>query len=161
MNPGFNQPAEQPAIRRLLTKIAAAVGFAVIVITGMLITSSRGSAKNDNNAEQDEKMKIQIGFKANPVPLNLAGKDSDLVYLGSYLVNVQADCNGCHSQGPATEFTGNPYLFAPPSHTVHQQKQVNTALFLGGGRDFGPFPTPTSPLHIYSRNLTPDVTGMA
>ena len=156
MKRGFNQP-----LRRLLTKVAAATGFTAIVICGVLITSSRGSAKNDNNAEQDEQMKIQIGFQANPVLLNLAGKDPDLVYLGSYLVNVQADCNGCHSQGPMTQFKGNPYLFAPPSHTVHQQKQVNTAVFLGGGRDFGPFPATSSPLHIYSRNLTPDVTGMA
>jgi hypothetical protein len=161
MNLGFNQPAGQPAMRRLLAKVAAAVGFTAIVIFGMLITTSRGSAKNDNNAEQDEKQKIQIGIQVNPVPLNLAGKDLDMVYLGSYLVNVQSDCNGCHSQGPATEYIGNPALFAPPSHTAHQIKQVNTATFLGGGRDFGGFPTPTSPLHIYSRNLTPDVTGMA
>jgi hypothetical protein len=28
-----------------------------------------------------------------------------------------------------------------------------------GGRDFGPFPAPNSPLHIFSRNLTPDSTG--
>jgi hypothetical protein len=161
MNLGFNQPTEHSAMRRLLTKVAAAVGFTAIVIFGMLITTSRGAAKNDNNAEQDEKLKIQIGFQVNPVPLNLAGKDHDLVYLGSYLVNVQSDCNGCHSQGPATEYIGNPALFAPPSHTAHQIKKVNTATFLGGGRDFGPFPAPNSPLHIYSRNLTPDVTGMA
>ncbi len=160
MNLKFNQPAE-PRMRRLLTKVAAAVGFTAIVIFGMLITSSRGSAKNDNNAEQDEKLKIQIGFQVNPVTLNLAGKDHDLVYLGSYLVNVQSDCNGCHSKGPATEYIGNPALFALPSHTAHQIKQVNTGTFLGGGRDFGGFPTPTSPLLIYSRNLTPDATGMA
>jgi len=148
-------------MHRLFTKVAAGVGFTAIVITGMLITSSRGSAKNDNNAEQDEKMKIEIGFKVNPVTLNTAGKDHDLLYLGSYIVNVTGDCNGCHSNGPSTEFIGNPALFQPPSHTAHQVKQINPATFLGGGRDFGAFPAPTSPLHIYSRNLTPDVTGMA
>jgi hypothetical protein len=161
MNLRFNQPAEQSAMHRVLTKVAAAVGFTAIVITGMLITSSRGSAKNDNNAEQDEKMKIQIGFQVNPVTLNLAGKDHDLLYLGSYIVNVTGDCNGCHSNGPSTEYLGNPALFAPPSLTAHQVKKVNPATFLGGGRDFGAFPAPTSPLHIFSRNLTPDVTGMA
>jgi hypothetical protein len=31
---------------------------------------------------------------------------------------------------------------------------------LGGGRDFGGFPALTSPLHIISRNLTPDRTGL-
>ena len=36
---------------------------------------------------------------------------------------------------------------------------MNPATYLGGGRDFGPFPTPTSPLHIYTRNLTPDISG--
>jgi len=159
MNSEFNQPATQSATRRLLTKVAAAAGFTAIVIIGMLVTSSRGSAKNDNNAEQDEKLKIQIGFKVNPVTLNETGKDHDLLYLGSYIVNVTGDCNGCHSAGPQTEFLGNPALFAPPSHTAHQIKKVNPATFLGGGRDFGAFPTPSSPLHIYSRNLTPDSTG--
>jgi hypothetical protein len=51
MNLGFNRPAEQSAMRRLLPKVAAAVGFTAIVISGMLITSSRGSAANDNNTE--------------------------------------------------------------------------------------------------------------
>ena len=132
-------------MRRLLTKVAAAVGFTAIVITGMLITSSRGSAKNDNNTEQDEKLKIEIGFKVNPVTLNTAGKDHDLLYLGSYIVNVTGDCNGCHSNGPSTEFIGNPALFQPPSHTAHQVKQINPATFLGGGRDFGGLSRPHQP----------------
>jgi len=160
MNSEIHQPAGQSAMRRLLTKVAAALGFTAIVICGMLITTSRGSAKNDKNTEQDEKLKIQIGFQVNPVTLNEAGKDHDLLYLGSYIVNVTGDCNGCHSAGPQTEFIGNPALFAPPSLTVHQTKKVNPAKFLGGGRDFGGFPTPAGPLHIYSRNLTPDATGM-
>ena len=159
MNLEYNQPTKQSAIRRLLKKVAAAMGFTAIVTLGMLITSSRGSAKNDNNAEQDEQLKIQIGFQVNPVTLNMAGKDHDLLGLGSYIVNVTGDCNGCHSAGPATEYLGNPALFAPPSHTAHQVKQVNPATFLGGGRDFGAYPAPTSPLHIFSRNLTPDSTG--
>ena len=70
MNLEFNQPAGQPAMRRLLTKVAAALGFTAIVIFGMLITTSPGSAKNDKNTEQDEKLKIQIGFQVNPVTLN-------------------------------------------------------------------------------------------
>src|SRR4051812_45554348 len=137
MNPESKRPAAQSAMHRLFARVAAAVGFAAIVMTGMLITSSRGSAKNDNNAEQDEKSKIQIGFQVNPVTLNEAGKDHDLLYLGSYIVNVTGDCNGCHSAGPQSEFLGNPALFAPPSHTAHQVKKINPATFLGGGRDFG------------------------
>lgn len=160
MNLESNQPAEQRAMRRVLNKVAPAMGLAAIVLAGMLITSSRGSAKNDNNTEQDEKLKIQIGFQVNPVTLNQAGKDHDLLGLGSYIVNVTGDCNGCHSAGPTTEYLGNPALFAPPSLTVHQTKKVNPDTFLGGGRDFGAFPAPNSPLHIFSRNLTPDSTGL-
>jgi hypothetical protein len=28
-----------------------------------------------------------------------------------------------------------------------------------GGQDFGAYPAPNSPLHIFTRNLTPDITG--
>src|SRR6185369_17924008 len=96
----MNLESRQPAMRRRFAKLAAAAGFTAIVITGMLITTSPGSANNDKNTEQDEKLKIQIGFQVNPVTLNTAGKDPDLLYLGSYIVNVSGDCNGCHSAGP-------------------------------------------------------------
>ena len=36
----------------------------------------------------------------------------------------------------------------------------NPDTYLGGGRDFGLFPTPNSPVHIVSRNLTPDANGV-
>lgn len=138
----------------------AAVGIVAAVVTSLaLMTPSPGRASNDNNAEQDQKLKIQIGFQVAPVPLTYDSKDHDLVGLGSYIVNVTGDCNGCHSAGPSSEYTGNPYQFLPPSMTVHQTKTVNPKTYLGGGRDFGGFPAPTSPLHIFSRNLTPDVTG--
>jgi hypothetical protein len=85
------------------------------------------------------------------------GKNPELVGLGSYIVNAHADCNGCHSAGPQTEYvpTGNPYLLEPP---YSGKQQVNPATYLGGGRDFGPVAGLT---HLYSRNLTPDKTGMA
>jgi len=35
--------------------------------------------------------------------------------------------------------------------------QINTATYLGGGRDFGPY---VNLAHLYSRNLTPDKTGL-
>jgi len=77
-----------------------------------------------------------------------------LVGLGSYIVNGQGDCNGCHNAGPATEFLpgGNPFFGQP--------EKINPATYLDGGRDFGPFPAPNSPLHIISRNLTPDRIGL-
>ena len=116
---------------------------------------------NDNNGAQDEKLAIQIGYAVAPVHLTTTGLDPDLVGLGSYIVNVTGDCNGCHSAGPASEYvgTGNPYTRHVPNGPYSGITQVNTATYLGGGRDFGGFPTPTSPLHIISRNLTPDASG--
>lgn len=112
--------------------------------------------------EGDDESKIHQAFAIAPVPLNLEGKDRRLVGLGSYIVNAVADCNGCHSAGPATEYivpTGNPYFLSPP---FSGKQKINPATYLGGGRDFGPFPGPPLPSipHLYSRNLTPDSTGL-
>jgi hypothetical protein len=99
--------------------------------------------------------KVLRGFQIAPVPLNMVGRDATLVGYGSYLINAVGDCNGCHSSGPQAEYvqTGNPYTGAHPT--------VNPATYLGGGRDFGAFPDPNGNFpHIYSRNLTPDKTGM-
>ena len=41
-----------------------------------------------------------------------------------------------------------------------QPEKLNPATYLGGGRDFGAFPAPNSPLHIISRNLTPNKNGL-
>jgi len=126
---------------------------------------SRASAQNgfvsDNNVAQDEKRAIQLGYAVAPVILNTTGLDSDLVGLGSYIVNVTGDCNGCHSAGPQSEFlaNGNPYTRLTPNGPYSGVTQVNTTTYLGGGRDFGGFPAPNSPLHIISRNLTPDASG--
>jgi hypothetical protein len=137
--------------------LIAAAAFAALVMTGMLIASPYAGAQD--NGSQDEKEMIRIGLAVAPVPLNMARKDKDMVGLGSYIVNVSAGCNGCHSNGPATQFlpTGNPYLRQPPFNGT---TTVNPATYLGGGRDFGPFPGPQSPLHIISRNLTPDKSGL-
>jgi hypothetical protein len=134
----------------------------VIVVAGILISSPRVRAHADNDRERDSDRgtdrdrerhdpRIEEGFDIAPVPLNLEDKDRALVGLGSYLVNVVASCNDCHSAGTATQYlpTGNPYFGLP--------KQTNPATYLGGGRGF-PFPAATFP-SIISRNLTPDKTG--
>jgi hypothetical protein len=132
-----------------LRAAATAAVFAGILFTGLVISSTRLRAHD----QDDEDSEVRIGFEIAPVHLNLAGKNRELVGLGSYIVNAQADCNGCHSAGPATEFTsdGNPYFGAPT--------KVNPDTYLGGGRDFGAFPGPGPFPHIFSRNLTPDKTG--
>lgn len=137
---------------QFIKTIVSATAFALVVILGMLITSRHGQASRQD-ARNEEESEIRQGFAIAPVPLNLDGKNRALVGLGSYIVNGQGDCNGCHSAGPPTEFApgGNPYFGQP---TV-----VNPTTYLGGGRDFGGYPAPDSPLHIISRNLTPDKTG--
>ena len=98
--------------------------------------------------------KIQIGFDIAPVPLNLEGKNRRLVGLGSYLVNAVADCNACHSAGPATEYApgGNPFFKGSPPLVFNQ------ATYLGGGRIFPSQIVGVTP-PIISRNLTPDRSG--
>ena len=132
---------------------------AIGVLVGVVISSGRARAE-DNALNGLADARVSQGFKIAPVRLNLAGKDKALVGLGSYLVNATGNCNVCHSMGPPgppTEFTptGNPYLLTFDGHT-----KTNPATYLGGGRDFGPFPGPDSPVHIVSRNLTPDKTGL-
>ena len=134
--------------RQFLKTIGSGAALTALVLVGMFVTSPRGHAVGESN----DASRIQQGFAIAPVPLNLEGKNRALVGLGSYIVNAQGDCNGCHSAGPATEFApgGNPYFSQPA--------KVNPATYLGGGRIFPPL-VPGSPNNI-SRNLTPDRTGL-
>ena len=148
---------------QLITGLKAGVVAAAIGIIGLTVFPTKGHADNDYNAVTDEKQMIQIGLKMAPVTLNFGNRDPDLIGLGSYLVNFMGDCNGCHSNGPTTEFTGpgNAYLLKPPAGPYSGTVSVNPATYLGGGRDFGTFPSPGMSVDIMSRNLTPDKTGMA
>jgi hypothetical protein len=149
--------------RYLIVRIfTSALAFAAVIGFWLTLGSKSLRADNDNNGAQDEMQMIQIGLNiASQLNLNVGNKDSDMVGLGSYLVNVVADCNGCHSAGPTTEFApgGNPYLLPgkmPPLFSG--TKKINATTYLGGGRDFGTFgPGPTD---IISRNLTPDKSGL-
>lgn len=137
-------------------KTAGFIGAILIFVTVMFGGLKRVGARDDETPDQSEESRIKRGFEVAPVPVNLHGKNPALVGLGSYIVNVVGDCNGCHSAGPTTEFApgGNPYFRIPP---FSGQKKINTATYLGGGRDFGPV---GSVPHLYSRNLTPDKTGL-
>src|SRR5579863_2900912 len=99
------------------------------VVSAVLVSVSFSNVTGAKAESGDSR--VQIGLEAAPVHLNMKGKNPALVGLGSYLVNVAGDCNGCHSDGPPTEYArgGNPYFNQP---TV-----VNTTTYLGGGRDFG------------------------
>lgn len=89
------------------------------------------------------KSTIARGLELSPVPLNMRGKNRNLVGLGSYLVNVKGSCGDCHSV-PKYAPGGNPHMGEP--------KQINTATYLSGGLMFGP--------QIVSANLTPDENGL-
>jgi hypothetical protein len=135
------------------------IGLIAIVLALRLSKSPRAHANDD-----DSDTRIEIGFKIAPVPLNLEGKDRDMVGLGSYLVNAIGDCNGCHSSGSAPlgiypYVTGNNPYFSQP-------EKIDPTVYLSGGASFGTVGTPTGPNNysgpaIIARNLTPDKTGRA
>src|SRR5579864_3230560 len=138
-------------------KSAGAVAMvAAIAIAGTLLSVRRLQADEEGR----EQSRIRRGFEIAPVPLNLAGKDRALVGLGSYIVNAQSDCNGCHTSGGPPNFNyapgGNPYF--------HQPLKVDPTIYLSGGQNFGPVGTPTGPNGyagpaMITRNLTPDKNG--
>ena len=113
-----------------------------VVTLGWVLSAADPQGKGNDkdkdalNPNKAERARIALGFEVSPVPMNLDGKDSDLVGLGSYLVNAVGGCNDCHTW-PNYAPGGDPFAGVP--------KQVNTKHFLAGGRDFGPF---------LSRNLT-------
>jgi hypothetical protein len=106
-----------------------AFGFILALgILGLLVVAGVSSGASQS--------RIQRGFNLAPVPLDLTGKNRELVGLGSYLVNGAGGCNDCHTNPPFAE-GGDPQLGQP---TI-----INTAGYLAGGMAFGPF---------ISRNIT-------
>jgi len=140
--------------------------IAAVAVGIVLIVSNvpRLEAQNNNQQGEDESSLIARGFAIAPVPLNLAGRDRELVALGSYLVNAVGDCNGCHSSGsPSSLFIypykagGNPYFGQPEA--------LDPTVYLNGGAFFGMVGTPTGPFRyagpaIITRNLTPNYAGV-
>jgi hypothetical protein len=137
----------------IANQVAKALGVVTAIVAiafaGMLIRSPRVQAQDDDDDRDSNDPRIEQGFDISPVKLDLDGKNRRLVGLGSYIVNAQGDCNGCHTN-PEFASGGNPYFLG-------QKKKIDPKTFLGGGVDFGSF-GPGSP-DIVSRNLTPDKTG--
>lgn len=105
--------------------------------------SGEGALGSNTTGDDDNEARIRRGFEIARnagLTLNLKGKSKALVGLGSYIVNAQAGCNDCHTH-PSYASGGDPFL--------GERKQINTAQYLAGGREFGPFT---------SSNLTPDPT---
>ncbi|HXG94571.1 MAG TPA: cytochrome C [Blastocatellia bacterium] len=127
-----------------MNRIAKIAGLLIAVaLFAILSNLNTGYAQksNDKGLGNQEAKRIQKGFEIAPVPLNLKGKDRNLVGLGSYIVNAQAACNDCHTC-PSYASGHNPFQGG--------DGQINAANYLAGGVPFGP---------IVSANITPDETG--
>jgi hypothetical protein len=174
---------------RQILKVAAGSVLTLGLIGLVGKWSSSPDLHAQGNGANGEQQLIQIGYAIAPVPLNLERKDHDLVGLGSYIVNAQADCNGCHTGGGPPNFNyanyGNPYLLNHPLGT-----KTDPSTYLAGGSPFGQavpssasaggFPNGSIPPSyppdgypidpatgfpyagpvIISRNLTPDKNGL-
>ena len=167
----------------------AVAALAAIVFAGMMNGPRRVQAQD--SGVNDEDQLVHIGYAIAPVPLNLEGKNPEqrrLVGLGSFIVNAQADCNGCHTAGGPPNFNyannGNPYFLNQPQGT-----KTDPTTYLAGGTPFGPAVPPSAAVGgfppgsvppayppdgypidpatgfpyvgpvIISRNLTPDRNG--
>ena len=171
-------------LKQFVKTVVTVTGSTALVAAGILISSPRlhahdedgpgdksprlhaddedrsrdeSSRRHDDDEDSRDQSRIELGLQIAPVHLTYDKHNRKLVGLGRYLVNAVSECNGCHSAGPATEYTAghNPFFGQP--------EQINTDTYLAGGRDFGqigpPIPANVSP-HIVSRNLTPDKTGL-
>ena len=121
--------------------IICLLGMAAFLLSGIAAADPEVSYSRYPGCTAGQLHKIYRGFKIAPVKLNLKGKNPRLVGLGSYIVNAQAGCNDCHTN-PSYAEGGDPFKGEP--------EQINTAGYLAGGREFGPF---------ISRNLTPCKNG--
>ena len=106
--------------------------------------SDRGDRGDRDDRDDDGRgSQIRRGKELVPpgVKLNLMGKNHQMVWLGSYIVNTSG-CIDCHSH-PSYAPGGDPYLGQP--------EMVNATEYLSGGRQFGPI--------IKAPNITPDHAG--
>ncbi|HXG63503.1 MAG TPA: cytochrome C [Blastocatellia bacterium] len=115
--------------------ILLTVFFAGVCLSIALISPRQGQAL----APGDDESKVKRGLEIAPVPLNLTGKNRALVGLGSYIVNAQGDCNGCHTVDFSPYLPGGDPFAGEP-------EMIDPDRYLVGGSAFGPF---------ISRNLRP------
>ena len=124
------------ALKKSMKVTVAVAVIGIVTIAGMYLSSIRVHADGQDNDQESYKELVKIGLRIAPTFINPRGLDRDLVGLGSFIVNAQADCNGCHGSDPTNEFlpTGNPYLLAPNNYPA----AINQATYLNGGQNFGP-----------------------
>ena len=120
--------------------LATLMLLGVAAIAQMMVNIGKGNARGDD----DFASRALIGLRIAPLPLNLEGRDPELVGYGSYLVNAVVDCNGCHS---IKEYAngGDPFLGQP--------KRIDAANYLRGGLEL---PGDNGQL-VISRNIRPEL----
>lgn len=127
--------------RRRKYLLALAV-IPVLALAGVAVGGDRRDDREDHHGKGRRfDPRVRVGFAIAPVPLDLEGRNREMVGLGSYIVNAQGGCNDCHTNPPYAP-GGNPFLGEP--------KVINAARYLAGGMPFGP---------VVSANITPDATG--
>src|SRR6185369_1319553 len=125
-------------LRQFASRVTAGAACMGMVVAGLSIPSKHA------HAQDTEATLSQIGLSIAPGPLNLTGKDQQLVGLGSYLVNSAGDCNGCHNGGGPPNFNylagNNPYFAATSNFLgtpLPKPAKVDPSTYLAGGADFG------------------------
>jgi hypothetical protein len=147
----FHSRPESAQTRRL---VAAA---ALLAVAGFV--TYRAASGQETQDTYKFGRDAQQGKKINPVPLNLSGKNPEVVYLGSYLVNGQGGCNSCHSCPSYTgidPFAGGGSLLGVATAPA----PANAAHYLAGGTPFPGRGTSFKGSTVVSANLTPDSTGL-
>ncbi|HXY51722.1 MAG TPA: hypothetical protein VEI01_19905 [Terriglobales bacterium] len=156
-----------------IVRVTLATSAAGIIAFAAMHARSVKVQAHEHDSDDDL---VEIGLRIAPDFLNMTGKDPKLVGLGSFIVNAQADCNGCHGSDPANEYLPayNPYFLPlnPEKPRKYRPAKYNQTTYLNGGQNFGSVgpgivQDPNSPLFggaglgptIISRNLTPDKTG--
>src|SRR5215471_21619439 len=94
---------------QIIKPAVVAAAIALVGFGASSLTSLRADSSNTDS-------RIQIGFNIAPVKLNMNGLNPALVGIGSYIVNAQADCNGCHNSpdlGGEWAVGHNPYFGQP------------------------------------------------
>lgn len=129
-----------------LVLLSFVTALALGVGAGIVMAEDDHDGRRDRDGDDDRALqgdsRVERGFDISPVMLNPAGRNRNLVGLGSYLVNAGGACADCHTC-PTYAVGHNPFLGQP--------KQINPNSYLAGGVHFGPFT---------SANLTPDAQGL-
>jgi hypothetical protein len=133
----FLKLEEIHAVKKILATLML---LGVAAIAQMMVNIGKGNARGDD----DFASRALIGLRIAPLPLNLEGRDPELVGYGSYLVNTVGLCSDCHS---IQQFApgGDPFLGQP--------KRIDATDYLRGGQQF---PADTGQV-VTSRNIRPEL----